>query len=765
MTVIAAFTTDWSQEPVVDEIQSQIQGKQVFVPGQKRLSHGGTFWYRGSMPLMEMSKHDDWDVFLSWTFRSRPDGLLEFMDVATGEYRVPDIAYTQRWMSEEAPEQYRRARAAGMKIICDLDDDFWSLGKTNIAYHTTDPSANKTFNRAHYWDSLKECDAITVSTEALRRRVEKLGVPTFILRNAIDIERWPQNDPGEDGMYGWIGGLQWRAHDLQILKVNGFPDFLESNNLPVYHGGDSQVPGVDKFYTPMGVDPTKVQCCAAPLCHIAAYPGLWAPINVSLIPLEQVPFNHAKCVDTDARVHTTRGTKSAGNLQISDTIWTSDGWSSVEAVEPQPRKFGKEIRTEYGRVLRVSDDHRLWVNDGWKTADLIDIGDRLTIVPGGESQVDEYMRVNWPGDSRVSRVDDRATAFLSAVNGPTVLINEAWALFLGLFVGDGSVGQGTQVIIHCDGQDVDVVDWVDQFFGSMGLKSFMRQGQTFTGIPVRKQYVGASSANLVRFLYGLGMVEWRGDNVGKNPQRRVLRVPPVIWSSPRSVQVAFLQGLFESDGTTDRGVVSFTTKDEQLAIDVQLLLASLGIESFKKEHWNKSKVDSDKRFQSFTVRLRRAGSNKFADLIGFLSHRKHNKLSDAIIKKPSNAFKQESWWDDVVSVQSVEIDTIDIQVTCGEFVVESIRVHNSWLKSLESCAAGVPYIVSAKFPEQERLIAEGTAGRQARNDKPSQWQDHFYDLLDPDVRREEGKINRAIAEQHDVRNRWTEWAEVYGQFT
>ena len=87
----------------------------------------------------------------------------------------------------------------------------------------------------------------------------------------------------------------------------------------------------------------------------------------------------------------------------------------------------------------------------------------------------------------------------------------------------------------------------------------------------------------------------------------------------------------------------------------------------------------------------------------------------------------------------------------------------SWLKQLESCAAGIPYIVSAKFPEQRLLIDEGTAGREARNDKPQQWIGHLYDLMDPDLRREEGKINRAVAEAHDIRIKWTDWRDAYSE--
>ena len=269
-------------------------GYQVRVPGKARLNHGGTFYYRGSMPLMELDRHEGWDCFLSWTFRVVPSGAIEMMNVMTGEYETPDIVYTQRWMSKDAVGQYQRARAAGQKIVADLDDDFWSLGKTNIAYHTTDPKNNPEFNRDHYWESLKHVDAITVSTEALRKRVEKLGKPTYVLRNAVNLEQWQQNDVSQDGMIGWVGGIQWRAHDLAQLRAANINQFLQDNRLPIYHGGDSQVPGVPKFYEQMGIDPKKVQCCAAPLCHISQYPGLWAPMAISLVPLEHAHFNYAK---------------------------------------------------------------------------------------------------------------------------------------------------------------------------------------------------------------------------------------------------------------------------------------------------------------------------------------------------------------------------------------------------------------------------------------------------------------------------------------
>lgn len=292
MTSIAYFSTDFTQEPVVDEAASALAGKQVFVEGQMRLTFGGTFYNRGAMPGMELNKHG-YDNHLAWRFTQHPDGHISTVDMH-GEWHDPDVFYSQRWMHKDGPEQIRRARAAGQICIADLDDQFWNLPKSNIAYQTTDPVAHPDFNRDHYRKMLAECDFVTTSTEPLRKEMERLGVPTFTVRNCIDMERWPANNPTGPMVTGWIGGIQWRANDIHILKAVDINQFLADHQVPIFHGGDSQVPGVPKFWEQAGIDVAKVGVASAPLCHIAQYPQLWEPLNVSLIPLERVAFNECK---------------------------------------------------------------------------------------------------------------------------------------------------------------------------------------------------------------------------------------------------------------------------------------------------------------------------------------------------------------------------------------------------------------------------------------------------------------------------------------
>lgn len=291
MTSIGYFSTDFSSQPVIDEEQSMIQGKQVFKPGVKQMSFGGTFLQRGAMPAMELNKHG-YDNHLAWRFQVAPDGHIQTLDLE-GNWHDPDVFWSQRWMHEDGADQIKRARAAGQLCIADLDDAFNALPKSNIASQTTDAKNNKSFNRDHYWKMLAECDFVTTSTDPLRREMERLGVPAFTVRNAIQLDHWPQLDPGQ-GYVSWVGGIQWRAADLPVLRAIGLPQWLEANQVPFWHGGHSNVPGVPTAADQIGIDTTKVRYDSAPLTHIAEYPKLWEPVAIALVPLERCRFNEAK---------------------------------------------------------------------------------------------------------------------------------------------------------------------------------------------------------------------------------------------------------------------------------------------------------------------------------------------------------------------------------------------------------------------------------------------------------------------------------------
>ena len=360
MSEVAFFSTDWHAE------------KPPGQPDKRLMTFGGTFFYRGAMPAAELAKHG-WETHLCWRFEVAPDGHIRTMD-PEGNWHDPDVFWSQRWMKRDADQMIQRARATGQKCIADLDDAFQALPKTNLARTTTDPKNNPDFNREHYWKMLPACDAVTVSTAPLQREMQRLGVPAYIIRNAIDLQQWQPKDPGDEGMIGWVGGIQWRAHDIQILRSIGLPRFLAEHNLPVYHGGDSQVPGVPKFWELAGIDPQVTSCAALPLCHIAEYPKLWNPVGVALVPLERVRFNEAKSFlkSLEASAAGVPYIVSAGFPE--QDLLIAEGTAGRVARNEQPREWrthlealmDPDVRRAEGKINRsVAEGHDIkqrWVD-------------------------------------------------------------------------------------------------------------------------------------------------------------------------------------------------------------------------------------------------------------------------------------------------------------------------------------------------------------------------------------------------------------------
>jgi len=127
---------------------------------------------------------------------------------------------------------------------------------------------------------------------------------------------------------------------------------------------------------------------------------------------------------------------------------------------------------------------------------------------------------------------------------------------------------------------------------------------------------------------------------------------------------------------------------------------------------------------------------------------------DQVVAKPNVPFAEyPGLWHDV-GVSLVPLEDV------------AFNRAKSWLKGLESAAAGVPVVASAGFPEYNDLRDEvGVVVRTFRNARPKELLVHLDELLDPDLRREEGAANRRAAERYDIRHKWTEWLAVLDQIS
>lgn len=146
----------------------------------------------------------------------------------------------------------------------------------------------------------------------------------------------------------------------------------------------------------------------------------------------------------------------------------------------------------------------------------------------------------------------------------TLQLDADLAYWLGILVGDGHFerGQGYPAFVITKG-DQEILTELQRI-----------AYQHFGSTPAVHQY-GTQTPHL-KFSQSYGQVMLALGAKAVTAADKV--VPTAILRGPRACAVAFLQGLFDADGSAwPDGYVEFGTRSKQLASQVQLLLANLGI--------------------------------------------------------------------------------------------------------------------------------------------------------------------------------------------
>lgn len=263
-----------------------------FTLGSKPIEPNGCAWYRCHLPMKELEQAG-WDTgigFPGWN----PDhgfGLL-----------VPDNKAIHGWdvivlkliMLESIASKIDDAKAIGQKIAVDIDDWFEGLSESNLAYKMTDPETNPKNNRDHYMYIIDNADAIITSTPFLYDfyKNEKGYKNVYMVRNGIDLPRWNQRKDHSRWLpqFGWVGATPWRSNDLEQLSP-WFGTFLEKNHLSFHHSG--AIKNAKEAKDQLGI-PKHIKSTKQPMEKISKYPSLFRKIDVGLVPLNDIGFNHAK---------------------------------------------------------------------------------------------------------------------------------------------------------------------------------------------------------------------------------------------------------------------------------------------------------------------------------------------------------------------------------------------------------------------------------------------------------------------------------------
>jgi stage V sporulation protein R len=268
-----------------------------------------------------------------------------------------------------------------------------------------------------------------------------------------------------------------------------------------------------------------------------------------------------------------------------------------------------------------------------------------------------------------SAIDDALLPYLDAENralpkpGPRraasripPAVDVSLARFLGYIVGDGHISRVKRNLGLTSGDVEQALD-------------FMRLGQRLFRLPARMKKDGGRwrvlfhSQTLADFL-----VEACGLTTGPSARRKA--IPTVVLRSPEPVVRAFLRAYFDCDGHAGRAGVILSTSSDVLAEQVQLLLLNFGILSRRRQQ----------RDECWHVHIMGRSAATFAEKIGFGLRRKQQALRSYVTSH--HWYKDETWDDEVVSIEHGRADVYDISVEeTHRYAAQGFINHNSYWHS------------------------------------------------------------------------------------
>lgn len=269
-----------------------------------------------------------------------------------------------------------------------------------------------------------------------------------------------------------------------------------------------------------------------------------------------------------------------------------------------------KVETYLGVGVEGTPNHRVRVlgTDGvvsWRRLDEIKEDDHL-----GVSRGDNLWATNL-----VNTAPYRVKAVRSSATPQPTVFGEDLGLLMGYLVGDGSwTTKGSLKVTAEHGETKEELR-------GLFLKVFGRVQESRDKRTEATVNIGVYDKAYREFFHNLGFA-W--DRVSDNKS-----TPWVILRSPKKVVAAYLQGLFETDGTVakDGLAVSFCSASRKLAEETQVLLLNFGVVSRIRVRHNRV---YNRDYYELVI-LGNRSRQIFAAEIGFRSRKKNSRLELGLI--------------------------------------------------------------------------------------------------------------------------------------
>jgi len=269
-----------------------------------------------------------------------------------------------------------------------------------------------------------------------------------------------------------------------------------------------------------------------------------------------------KCIAQYERVSTTRGLIPIGDLRVGDRVYTGQGERhAVTGIFPVETKPVTRITTRYGYRLDASAEHPILAALPDKDPEFVRAAD---ITPDHRICITRE-HVQRTREPKIQNIDSGSYMKTAIIPRLPSRLAPYLAWLLGVIVGDGSYVDKRDGTIEITNMDTEVFTRSKHLLQGFGLHV-----GTYRPIGNAALRIYTSSRPFRDWLRALGM-----DFVTAHDKH----VPWIIFAGSSESRAAFLQGLFDTDGSVSARIhsVRLSTSSDRLAHDVLRLLLSLGI--------------------------------------------------------------------------------------------------------------------------------------------------------------------------------------------
>lgn len=217
------------------------------------------------------------------------DEMVCKTDVLLSDFYKSNVMVFQRISQPELVTKIAAARNMGIRVVYDLDDDFFSTPPefTGPWKYYSQPAVQASIRQA-----MNTADFVTCSTEALARQLPGVAAPRVVIENVIDTTVWEparaSRKPTDTVTIGWMAsGSHMIDAPLVLPALRAIMERHTNVRLHLIGWVGWQQLGED-------FRPFADRIKSEPWIPIWDLPAAMADIDIGLAPLVDNPYNRAK---------------------------------------------------------------------------------------------------------------------------------------------------------------------------------------------------------------------------------------------------------------------------------------------------------------------------------------------------------------------------------------------------------------------------------------------------------------------------------------